>query len=63
LDGKRATVFDTTYASVLEGAGVTYTGESVTVDGNIITANGPAAAEEFARTIARELGANTSQLY
>ncbi len=56
LDGKQATVADTIYASMLEDGGATYTGQSVTVDGNIITANGPAASDEFARTIAREIG-------
>lgn len=58
LNGKQATVFDTTYVSILEDAGAIYTGQSVTVDGNIITANGPAAADEFARTIAREIGSS-----
>lgn len=31
--------------------GAMYTGEAVTVDGSIITANGPDAAEEFGRTL------------
>lgn len=56
LENKRATVFDGEYITMLEAGGATYTGESVTVDGNIITANGPQAAEEFALRIAKELG-------
>ena len=56
LDNKRATVFDGVYITMLEAGGATYTGESVTVDGDIITANGPGAAEEFARRLAEELG-------
>lgn len=56
LDGKRATVFDGTYATMLEGGGATYTGESVTVDGNIVTANGPGASSEFAQRIVAALG-------
>jgi protease I len=55
LKGKRATVFDGDYVGMLEGKGATYTGKPVEVDGNIITANGPAAARDFGRTIAREL--------
>ena len=56
LDNKRATVFGGDYIQMLEARGATYTGESVTVDGNIITANGPGAAGEFAQRIAEELG-------
>lgn len=54
LDGKKATVWneDGEQAAVLEQAGATYTGDDVTVDGKIVTANGPEAAEEFGRTIA-----------
>ncbi len=55
LEGKRATVFDGDYVRKIEGKGATYTGKPVEVDGNIITANGPAAAREFGRTIANEL--------
>jgi protease I len=54
LRGKRATAFSSEQ-SVLEAAGVTYTGEAVTVDGKIITANGPAAATEFGRRIVEAL--------
>lgn len=56
LRGKRATVFDGDYVEMVEARGASYTGKPVEVDGNVITANGPAAAREFGRTIARELG-------
>jgi putative intracellular protease/amidase len=39
--------------SFFEQKGATYTGEDVTVDGLIITANGPKAAEEFGKKFAR----------
>lgn len=55
LKGKRATVWDGDYVRKVESKGATYTGKPVEVDGNIITANGPAAAREFGRTIAKEL--------
>lgn len=54
LNGKRATVWDEAgeQERYITSYGATYTGESVTVDGMIITANGPDAAEEFGRTLA-----------
>lgn len=55
LEGKRATVFDGDYVRKIESKGATYTGKPVEVDGNIITADGPAAAREFGRTIAKGL--------
>jgi protease I len=55
LKGKRATAFPDDSVPKIKSKGATYTGKSVEVDGNIITANGPAAAREFGRTIAREL--------
>lgn len=42
------------FVRVLEGA--TYTGEELTVDGNLITANGPKAAMRFALAICEKLG-------
>jgi protease I len=54
LQGRRATVFPD-YAAELENAGAMYTGEDVTVDGRIITANGPGAAEKFMWKIAEAL--------
>jgi len=55
LKGKRATVWDSggEQAAVLTEEGAEYTGEDVTVDGDIVTANGPPAAEEFGETLAR----------
>lgn len=54
LSGKRATVWDSggQQAGILEQYGAEYTGEPVTVDGMIVTANGPDAAVEFGKTIA-----------
>jgi len=43
-------------AERLERKGGTYVNEPVVVDGDIITANGPPAAEEFAREIIMALG-------
>jgi len=54
LDGKKATVFSTGKEDI-EAKGATYTGESVTQDGRIITANGPNAAKSFGQAIAKEL--------
>jgi protease I len=50
LNGKEATAFSSE-AENLKGKGALYSGQPVTVDGEIITANGPAAAEEFGQTI------------
>ena len=55
LDGKRATVFDGDYIEAIEAKGATFVNKPVVVDGNVITANGPNAARDFGRTIAREL--------
>lgn len=54
LDGKRATVWDNEgeQIAILEQYGATYTGENVTVDGLIVTGNGPEAALEFGKTLA-----------
>lgn len=46
LNGKKATVWQGARED-LEKGGATYTGESVTIDGNIITANGPDSASDF----------------
>jgi len=54
LQGKRATAFSSEQGN-LSAKGAYYTGESVTVDGKIVTANGPGAAEEFGRRIADKL--------
>lgn len=54
LEGRRATVWDSggEQKALLEKHGAIYTGDDVTVDGKIVTGNGPAAAEEFGRTLA-----------
>ena len=54
LKGKRATVWDNggVQAKLLQSEGATYTGESVTRDGDIVTANGPEVAEEFGQLLA-----------
>lgn len=54
LEGKKATCFSSE-AGNLQEKGAQYTGEDVTVDGSIITANGPEAATKFGETIAAEL--------
>ena len=53
IRGKKATVWDSegAQATILEQEGAEYTGEPVTIDGKIVTANGPAAAEEFGQAL------------
>ena len=56
LKGKRATVWaGDKYINILKSNGAKYTGESVTQEGRIITANGPEAAREFGKTIVKNL--------
>ena len=58
LKGRHATVYDRKIkelTQMLTDEDALYTEKQVVIDGNIITANGPAAAREFGRTIAREL--------
>ena len=58
-EGRRVTCYPADqFVRVLEGA--TYTGEELTVDGNLITANGPKAAMQFALAICAKLGLNPS---
>ncbi|MBN2067894.1 MAG: DJ-1/PfpI family protein [Candidatus Diapherotrites archaeon] len=54
LKGKKATAFSSE-AENLRDKGAIYTGEAVTVDGKIITANGPQAAKQFGQKIAEAL--------
>ncbi len=54
LKGKKATVWPTEQHR-LKAKGALYTGKKVEVDGNIITASGPQAAEEFGKTIVKAL--------
>ena len=54
LSGKHATVFDDgtkTQINFIEQHGATFTDETVTVDGKIVTGNWPKAAEEFGRAL------------
>lgn len=57
LKGKKATVWneDGQQGKVLEKNGAIFTNEKVTVDGKLITANGPAEAEEFGKRILKGL--------
>jgi len=55
LEGKKATCFDGVFSSQLESMGAEFTSEDVVIDGNIITANGPAAAKDFGNAIAKSL--------
>jgi len=57
LKGKKATVWngDGEPAKILEKFGAKFTDEEVTIDGNIITANGPPSAEKFAKTILKTI--------
>ena len=54
LKGKRATCFPSVKNNLTEN-GANYTGEAVTIDKNIITANGPKAAKQFGEEIAKRL--------
>ncbi len=54
LKGKKATVWSGAEEEIKKGGGV-YTGKSVEVDGKIITANGPPAAEDFGEAIVEAL--------
>jgi protease I len=56
LKGKKATVW-VSEGKTLEEKGTHYTGKPVEVDGNIVTASGPQAAEEFAKIIIKLLKA------
>ena len=55
LEGKQATVWDGEFVAKLEEKGATYTGDDVTVDGNIVTGNGPNAAKQFGQQIVQLL--------
>jgi protease I len=54
LKNKKATVCGGAEEEV-ENGGAVYTGKPVEIDGKIITANGPAAAEEFGKAIVETL--------
>lgn len=55
LLGKKATAFSSEQNN-LQDKGAQYTGEEVTVDGKIVTADGPQAATEFGRKLVEALG-------
>lgn len=44
-----------TIISILKSNGAEYSGERITIDGRIITGDGPEAAEEFGNTIVKFL--------
>jgi len=54
LKGKKATSFASQQGNLIS-KGADYTGDGVTTDGNIITADGPGSARDFGRTIARAI--------
>lgn len=56
LTGRHASVFASEVAK-LEACGARSAGEGVTLDGNLVTASGPAEARRFGRAIAARLGA------
>jgi len=60
LEGKKATVYnkDGETFRILEQNGATFVDEPVVVDGKIITANGPPAAEEFGQKILELMNGN-----
>lgn len=56
LQGKKAAVYDMPESQeAFKAGGATFTGEPVTIDGRIITANGPEAAKDFADAIINAL--------
>jgi protease I len=54
LKNKKATTYSSTVNDI-KSAGANYTGADVEMDGNIITASGPAAAQKFGETIVKAL--------
>lgn len=54
LKNKKATVYESEIDTI-KHLGATYTGDSVTQDGQLITGNGPAASTLFGKTIAEEV--------
>ena len=60
LKGKKATVFPSE-TETLKQEGANYLGLPVVVDGKIVTANGPDAAEEFGKELIKSLGGPTKK--
>ncbi|NIA02395.1 MAG: DJ-1 family protein [Nitrospirae bacterium] len=54
LQDKKSTCWDGE-GETIQSKGALYSGNDVEVDGNIITANGPASAKKFGETIAKAL--------
>ena len=54
LNGKKATCFEGV-ADILKAGGAIYTGECVTTDGRIVTADGPKSAKAFGEALAKAL--------
>lgn len=54
LAGKRATVWNGAQKDLVQN-GATHTGQPVTVDGNIITGNGPDASAAFGQAVATQI--------
>lgn len=58
LAGRKATVYRTEESiNAFKEGGAKYTGEDVTVDGKLVTASGPHAANDFARALIKLLKA------
>jgi protease I len=55
LDGVSATAFPSQEED-LRAHGAIWTGDTVTIDGDIVTGNGPEAAAQFGEAIAQKLG-------
>ena len=56
MSGRKMTGWPPDAKDAAEKAKAIYTGENITIDGNIITAIGPKAVDEFASTILNKLG-------
>jgi len=56
MGGKKMTGWPPEAKEAAEKANAHYTGDNVTIDGNVITGMGPKAAEEFASIILTKLG-------
>lgn len=55
LAGRRATVFPGEEVDFMKAAGAEYQDRPVVVDGRLVTANGPEAADDFGRALVRAL--------